>query len=922
MNPLQQLHERDQSFWLDYIRRDLIASGELQRLIDEDGLRGMTSNPAIFEKAIAGTDEYDDLLHELLRENPYLSPDELYEELAFDEIRNACDVLRPVYDASDNGDGCVSLEVSPSLAHDTTGTIEEARRLWDAVGRPNVMIKVPATPEGIPAIETLIGEGINVNVTLMFSMDHYEAVAHAYLRGLEHALEHDLDVSKIYSVASFFVSRVDTKIDGLLDEIGTPEAKSLKGTIAIANAKVTYQRFQELFLGEAFDPLREHGATVQRVLWASTSTKNPDYSDIRYVTHLIGPHTVNTMPPRTADAFRDHGEVSSDTVTEDVEQARRHLALLAELGIDLNQATEELQAEGVEKFQTPFSSLIDTLDSERDRILADLADQMTLSLGEHAEAVDAQLDAWQEANFAKRLWLKDPTLWSDEPVDELSDRLGWLDLPESMLMPARELKTYAAAQKQRFDYVVVLGMGGSSLAPDVYRQTFGHAEDYPALLMLDSTHPQAVRDIEDQVDLARTLFVVASKSGSTAETMSFFRYFYDRVSQVSGTPGQHFVAVTDPGSKLEHIAHDRDFLRLFPAPPEVGGRYSALTVFGLVPGALTGVDVSKLLDRAWLLSQQTTGRTDVHDNSPLRLGAAMAALADAGRDKVTFVTSPSLDAFPLWLEQLIAESLGKDGEGVVPIADEALSDDVDAYGDDRFFVYFHVEGDEDTEQQAALDALEDAGHPVARITLHDPFDLGRELFRWEMAVAAAGAAMDVHPFNQPNVELAKTLARESMQQASSNGASTVDEITADDADLADALGDWLDAAQEGDYLAFHAYIPPSDATTETLQQLRHACLHQTDVATTLGYGPRFLHSTGQLHKGGPNTIHVLQLVDDITDDLPVPETDYTFGQLIRAQTVGDYQALRQEDRHVLRVNLGDDVAAGLQRLLDTLQTTV
>lgn len=921
MNPLKQLLDHQQSFWLDYIRRSLIASGELNRLIEEDGLRGMTSNPAIFEQAIAGTDEYDDMLRDILAQNPYLEPVELFEELAITEIRNACDVLRGIYDASDGLDGYVSLEVAPTLARETAGTIDEARRLWTAVDRPNVMIKVPATPEGIPAIETLLGEGININVTLMFSMDHYEAVAYAYIRGLEGALKHGHDLSKIASVASFFVSRVDSKIDARLDAIGTPEALALKGKIAIANSKVTYQRYKEIFHGDDFAHLRAEGAMPQRVLWASTSTKDPDYPDTLYVDELIGPETVNTMPPQTVDAFRDHGAIRGNTVEADLEDAEAQLAKLAELGIDLDQATEELQDEGVDKFEKPFASLLETLEKERNRLAGELANGMTLSLGNATDAVEQRLGLWEQSEFAQRIWDKDPTLWSAEFQKELGDRLGWLDLPGSMLLPARDLKAFALATKDEYDHVVVLGMGGSSLAPDVFRQAFGGSEGYPSLLMLDSTHPQAVQDVAAQIKLNRTLFIVASKSGTTAETLSFYRYFYDQLKTLTETPGDHFVAITDPGTKLEFMAYDRDFLQLFSAPPEVGGRYSALTVFGLVPAACTGINVSKLLDRAWLIAEQTMEDTVAADNPALQLGAALGELARSGRDKVTFAASPSLASFPIWLEQLIAESTGKSDTGIVPVADEALAAP-DAYGKDRFFVYFYLDGDEDADQQAKLDALEEAGHPIARIHLRDLFDLGREMFRWEYAVAAASEALGIHPFNQPNVELAKNLAREAMKNVGGDGASPgVDEVSADNGALAQALQGWLEQTADGDYLALHAYVPPSDEMTETLQQLRHALRDQTRLATTLGYGPRFLHSTGQLHKGGANTIHVLQLVDTSGTDIAVPETDFTFRQLINAQAQGDYQALKQRERNVLRINLGNDPAAGLKRLVEAMAAT-
>lgn len=362
MNPLVQLQQHGQSPWLDYIRRSVIDSGELKRMIDEDGLRGLTSNPAIFMKAITGSDEYDRQVDEVVTADPGIRTADLYEAIAVTDIRAAADVLRPVFDQTDGADGFVSLEVSPGLAYDTPGTIDEARRLWTTVDRPNLLIKVPATREGIPAVESLLSEGININITLMFSMDHYEAVAQAYLRALEQAGS----PGQVASVASFFVSRITAAVDGALDELGTEEARSLKGKIAIASAKVAYQRFRELFHGESFQEWNRAGARVQRVLWGSTSTKNPEYSDVLYVEELIGPDTVNTMPPATFDAFRDHGRVRGATLLEGVDEAKAQLRKLADLGIDLDRITAQLQKDGVKKFQEPFDELFEALEAKRD----------------------------------------------------------------------------------------------------------------------------------------------------------------------------------------------------------------------------------------------------------------------------------------------------------------------------------------------------------------------------------------------------------------------------------------------------------------------------------------------------------------------------------------------------------------------------
>lgn len=370
MKPLEQLLQCGQSIWLDSISRDLINSGELQRLVEVDKVRGLTSNPTIFEQAITRGNSYDDALRKLLKDNDKQTDKALFEAVAIEDIRMAADVLRPVYDETNGADGYVSLEVSPQLAHDTEGSIAEARRLWQAVQRPNLMIKIPATPEGIPAIEQLTSEGINVNVTLMFSLKHYDVVARAYIAGLERRTASPGAIKPLpVSVASFFVSRVDTVVDALLEKIGTPEALNLRGKIAIANAKLAYQRFREVFYGESFATLRGKGARVQRPLWGSTGTKNPAYSDVLYLEELIGPDTVNTVPPKTLQAFSDHGRVHP-TLQEDMAQAKANIEQLPHLGVDLDAITEKLQNDGVASFAVSYDKLLGAIKEKRQDILA------------------------------------------------------------------------------------------------------------------------------------------------------------------------------------------------------------------------------------------------------------------------------------------------------------------------------------------------------------------------------------------------------------------------------------------------------------------------------------------------------------------------------------------------------------------------
>jgi transaldolase/glucose-6-phosphate isomerase len=929
VNPLLELSRAGQSVWIDYIRRSLIEDGGLRRLVEDDGVAGVTSNPTIFEKAIGGSADYDAQVREVLAARPDIDNDTLFEALAIDDIQAACAVLRPVHDRTGGADGYVSFEVPASVANDTAATVAHARRLWASIGRPNLMIKVPATPAGIPAIETLIGEGVNVNVTLMFSLEHYEQVAFAYIRGLERCA----DPPRVGSVASFFVSRVDSVVDKALEGIGSPEALALRGTTAIANSRLVYQRFLEIFHGEPFAALRARGARVQRPLWASTSTKNPDYRDVIYVEELVAPETVNTVPPATLDAFRDHGRVRGATAADDPAAARAVLDAVERLGIDLRQVTETLQRDGVRSFARSYDDLIAALGEKRGQMeaarVADAtapepvalpagsgleppvsppAPSQTLSLGRWQVAVDARLERWQAEDLPRRIWGRDHTVWSPVSVPELADRLGWLRLPDSMRPEIEAIAAFAEeVRAEGVRHVVLLGMGGSSLAPEVFQATFGRREGYPELIVADSTHPGAVGDIERRIDLSRTLFVVSSKSGTTSETASLQRYFFARAEGL-GPAGPRFVAITDPGTGLEQQAAAQGFRRVFNGPPDVGGRYSALSAFGLVPAALVGVDIPGVLERARRFALAASADVDARDNPALVLGAAIGELANAGRDKLTFFVGAPFESLPAWLEQLIAESTGKNGQGIVPIADEPRLPTA-RYGRDRAFVVVGTPGQYD---EALLGQLAAAGHPIIRIEARSPLDLGQEFFRWELAVAAAGAVLGIQPFDQPDVQLAKDMARRAMQGGLPPG--DLPELHGERSAWPALLQDWLATARVGDYVAILAFLPPGATLARSLHDLRAAVGRRTGLPTTLGFGPRFLHSTGQLHKGRSANGLFLQIVDAPAADLEVPGAGYSFGSLIAAQAAGDAMALRQRGGRVLRVSLSGEGKGGLDEL--------
>jgi transaldolase/glucose-6-phosphate isomerase len=869
-NPIEELRAAGQSVWLDFIRRGLIRSGELQRMVRAGWVQGVTSNPTIFQKAIAGSTDYDAAFKRLAEDK--LSPYEAFLEIGGEDIRMAADVLRPVYDETGGGDGFVSFEAQAGTTEDM---LAEARRMWQVVGRPNVMIKIPGVPEGVAAVEELVFEGINVNITLLFDVEVYERFAEAYIRGLERRLEAGRRPDTIASVASFFVSRVDAKVDKLL-----PEGSPLRGKVAIANARRAYRRFLDRFYGPRWERLAQTGALVQRPLWASTGTKNPEYSDVMYVEELVAPDTVNTMPEATLQAFLDHGKVRP-AVLEGLDDAEEVLRQAEAAGIDLQKIGGELLEEGLASFKADFDKLL----AEIEKALREEALELAATRGSVVAGPDlsialaARTAELERAEVIARIWRCDHRVWKQDPTEITQpNRLGWLTIMDQMADELDDLQRFAGeVRSDGLKTAVVLGMGGSSLAPEVLHATFGAKNGGLELRVLDTTVPEDILALEREIDPDRTLFIVASKSGTTLETQSQFAYFWDRLPK-----GRHYVAITDPGTPLDSLAREKGFRRTFLNPDCLGGRHSALSYVGLVPAALIGADLETLIDGAQEMRHACHYCVPATENPGAWLGAILGEAAPRGQDKLTLVLPDEVASLGDWIEQLIAESTGKEGKGIVPVVGERLGPP-EVYGPDRLFVSL---GD-----NAALQPLEAAGHPVVRLPYHGPEQLGAEFFRWMFATAVAGHILRINPFDQPDVQRAKDAAARMLEEGPLEQPQTRSVL------------ELLQLIRPGHYAALLAYLPRRAEVRERLDALRLKLRDRFHIATTVGFGPRYLHSTGQLHKGGPNTGVFFQLLDDDKEDAPIPGRPYSFARLKRAQADGDLDALLALGRRAARTKL-------------------
>lgn len=930
MDQFANLYQLGQSLWYDNIQRKLLKNGELQEMVARGEIYGVTSNPTIFNNAISKSADYDDAIQPMAWAG--WSAEGIFFQLAVEDIRAAADIFKPVYEKTAKKDGYVSLEVSPFLAKDTEGTLKQALELWKMVDRPNLMIKIPATIEGLPAIRQAIAAGLNINVTLIFSLERYQQVIDAYLSGLEDRLQAGQAIDSIHSVASFFISRADSKVDPLLQALAQGEndqkAIRLLGKTAIANARLAYEIFDKVFKSERFQVLKSKGANLQRPLWASTSTKNPSYPDLLYVDTLIVPYTVNTVPPQTLEAFRAQGQARIGfNLDEDIEEARRVIAELESLGISMHRVTEELEEEGVKSFADSFGALLKTIQLRSQEARA--------QLGPLAGEVPGWVEELTRKRAISRMFAADASLWTEDAAgqDEIHKRLGWLDAPARMGETLEEATAFAhECQRKGITHALVLGMGGSSMGPEVLALTkeklFGKNASGIKVRVLDSTNPMEVKAAARWSKPENTLYIVSSKSGTTSEVNAFLAYFWENARRRLGEKaGDHFVAITDPGTLLEKTALSLGFRKVFPGVPEIGGRFSVISPFGLVPGALLGLDLGKFLRQAESMAHFCQPETPEGRNPGLVLGAILGGAEWQGRDKLTLIADPEVQSFGAWLEQLVAESSGKQGKGIVPVDLEPFQP-MRVYGRDRLFVYLRFSGAHAEHARK----LAKAGHPVLIYPIQDIFDLGQEFYRWEIAVAVACSMLGVNVFDQPDVQDNKTRTAKKIEQFKRNGSLGEDqpwltlgewevhgqqlEFREPPKSIKEVVREFLHQAKPGEYVAINAYLERSGRTLAALQRLRKQVMKTTAMATTLGFGPRFLHSTGQLHKGGADNGLFLQITCEPQQDLDIPESGMTFGVLQRAQALGDLEALLARNRRALRIHLKGWQLSRLAELLD------
>ena len=912
-----------QSLWLDHISRDMLFSNKLIEIVKNYNVSGLTSNPTIFEEALTSSNIYDESLRMLYLKN-ITDPNELAYSLMIEDIQRTCDIFKEIYNQTKGNDGYVSIEINPNT-NKKDEILKEAINLWNKIGRENLMIKIPANEDGIDAMYELIKKGINVNMTLIFSPHIYRKVAEKFIEAIKWRNENNLDTN-VFSVASFFVSRIDTYIDRKLDELAlikTDEKEkilSLKGKTAISISLVVYSIYKEI--SERFKEFENKGFKMQKLLWASTSTKNSSYKDTLYADELCFDNTINTLPLKTLFSFLEHGNINLTPAEERIKNANKHIENIKELNISLEKMYDELFIEGMKKFEQSYKNLINRIESK----IYNISETKKVASIYNCE-IDSYKTELDNINFITQLFNKNPKLWKKEKehIKIIKNSLGWVDVPIYIKSKIKEINDFRdEIIKNGFRYCVILGMGGSSLACEVIRSLFEKKSKIKTFI-LDTTNPDWIGDVINSIDIRKTLFIFASKSGTTVEPNSQFKLFYNLLKKKTKNPSANLIAITDKDTPLHELAQKYKFRKIFINPSDIGGRFSALSYFGMIPASLMGVDIEKFLETALKTLKKIK---EEKDNCATMLGCFISANYLSGKDKLTLFLPKGCERFGLWIEQLIAESSGKEGKGIVPVIENDIRNPQD-YMKDRMFVSIEHRGFILPNYYEKLNLLISNKHPVFRIYIDDIYDIASMFYIWEIATAIIGYFMKVNPFDQPDVVMTKEITKKILKKANSIKlkpfAKLMDvDIYLSNIDITsdlkikryeDIIWDILKEANENIYYSIMAFLNETPKNDKILTDLANIITEITSCATIKSYGPRYLHSTGQLFKGGNNNGIYIILTNKSKKDIKISGEDYTFEQLCNAQAKADFIALAQKNRKVVMLHFKNNTENEIKKLI-------
>ena len=896
MDPIQSVHSLGQSLWLDIIRRDSLDSGELADRVAAGELRGATSNLTILESAILSSDSYSVDLRRLAQAG--WTAEKIFNQLAVDDIRAAADAFLPLFEQTNGGDGFVSIDVNPEFADDTNRTIEEAKRLWDAVNRPNAMIKIPATLAGLPAIESSIRAGINVNATLIFSLGRYIEVMEAYMIGLEGRLEAGGSLDYVTSVASFFVSPIDIALDEQLREVfqrGEAEgerASSLLGKVAIANSKLAYAQFVATFQGERFQKLATRGARVQRPLWASTSMKNPEYPDTYYVDNLIGPDTVNALSEASLKAFKDHGTPEL-TLPENISTARSQLQALDDLGISLDAAAEQLEVQGVSESAISYRSILGTIEEKAgafQKEIAALEPKMRETLAE------VELD-----DVGKRLWQQDVTLWVERDREKARVRrwVGWLSEPARASTETAELTRFAEALDPAITTFVLIGSGGGTITAEMLARILAPPNGID-LHTISTANPDDIRTIKRKIAPEATFYLlVDSSSGDGIEEHLLSTFWEQALRKLEEQTGDHFVVITKDGSKLHHWAVEKGIQKIIEADKQDDFWLSPFNWTSLLPAAQAGADIQSFVQGGVGMTRACGPLVDVAQNPGLFLSSVLAAAFRSGRDKVTLFADPPLEPILKWIEGLLAAWRGKEESGFIPIWDEPPGSG-NVYGDDRLFVYLRSSGALDRRLAGWIRA----DIPVLVLeTSTNPEAIGEMLVQWQIGAAIAQHLLSVNPTDldarhRTRAELQHILHRlerkGALPQADPLWQGDGVQLRAASRDLqftgsglSEVVDFILSESQEAGGLGLRLYTPMSITLQGKVKRLRHTLRDQLGLFSLASPAGCDLCSD----RGLKDMVYLILMVKPRKDEA-IPGKNYTFGQLFEGQALSDLAAMK------------------------------